>query len=392
MHSKFKLDNKRKIMIMAFTLMFTQGVVNNFRGQIGPLIMDDFALNYSKLGFLLSFLSVGAIIIYFISGKLIEEFGLIRVLIYGLFHTTAALIAVYLSPGYYILLISFFAVGIGLTLLNMVSVTIISLSFSNTRGKMINLLHLFYGLGGIVSPYIVTLVVNNGFRWAHSFLFSTLLIIIIFIEFKTSSLPNTETSKTKSIYSTKDLILDKAVILFALVVFIQVGVEFSLVTWLAPFLKDIQARPEVVISFFLSLFFIVYTVGRLLASMVVERLGYYNFLIYTQLAAALFIIIALIGGRPFTIFFSLSGLFLAVQVPTSQAIILNSFGKSGIKVVGIVQTAGTMGAVFLSNWIIGFISDVFGVKAAFTSAFILLLILLVLTIYLKSLNIKERFK
>jgi hypothetical protein len=62
MHSKFKLDNKRKIMIMAFTSMLMIGIVNNLRGQIGPLIMDDFALNYSQLGFLFSFLSIGAIL------------------------------------------------------------------------------------------------------------------------------------------------------------------------------------------------------------------------------------------------------------------------------------------------------------------------------------------
>ncbi len=386
MDLKLKLNNKRKLMMLAFTLMLMIGVVNNLRGQVGPLIMDDFSLNYSQLGFLLSFLSLGAVIVFFLSGKLIEKFGLIKILIYGLLHTGVSLGAVYLSPGYYYLLISFFFVSMGLTLLNIVSVTIISLSFSNTRGKMINLLHLFYGLGGIIAPYFVTLVLKGGFSWAHSFLFSTVLIIIIFTQFKTSKLPETRASKKDlKVRSTKELLQDKAVLLFSLLVFIQVGVEFSMVTWLAPFLKDVQARPEIVISFYLSLFFISFTLGRLLASFVVEKLGYYNFLIYTQIAAVIVIAAAIIGGESLTFLLSLSGIFLAVQVPTSQAAILDSFGESGIKVVGFAQTAGTLGAAFLSNWVVGIINDLFGVSSSFLVIIFLIFILFGITIYLKRL-------
>ena len=158
-----------------------------------------------------------------------------------------------------------------------------------------------------------------------------------------------------------------------------------MVTWLAPFLKDVQARPEIVISFYLSLFFISFTLGRLLASFVVEKLGYYNFLIYTQIAAVIVIAAAIIGGESLTFLLSLSGIFLAVQVPTSQAAILDSFGESGIKVVGFAQTAGTLGAAFLSNWVVGIINDLFGVSSSFLVIIFLIFILFGITIYLKRL-------
>jgi hypothetical protein len=57
------IKNKKKIIILAFTIMFMNGVVNNIRGQVGPYIMDDFGLNYSRLGFLLSFISIGSMCI-----------------------------------------------------------------------------------------------------------------------------------------------------------------------------------------------------------------------------------------------------------------------------------------------------------------------------------------
>ncbi|SDK61848.1 MFS transporter [Halanaerobium congolense] len=149
------IKNKQRLMILAFTIMMMNGVVNNLRAQVGPYIIEDYALNYSKLGILLSFISIGSMLLYFLSGKLIEKFGLIKLLFYGIIYNIISLAAIYLSPNYYFLTFSFFLLGSGLTLLNIVSVNLISISYSKNRGKMINLLHLFYGLGGIIAPYFV---------------------------------------------------------------------------------------------------------------------------------------------------------------------------------------------------------------------------------------------
>jgi fucose permease len=383
------MKNKQRLMILAFTIMMMNGIVNNLRAQVGPYIIEDYSLNYSRLGILLSFISIGAMILYFLSGKLIEKFGLIKLIFYGVIYNIAALLAIYFSKNYYTLTAAFFVLGSGLTLLNIVSVNLISISYSKNRGKMINLLHLFYGLGGIIAPYFVTLVIKIGFSWAHSFLFSIILLVIIFIEFKTATVPQVSASKDQTMKKTGELLKDIKVILFSLIVFLQIGVEFSIVTWLAPFLKDVEGRTELEISFYIALFFITFTIGRLLASFLVEKVGYFNFIIYTAGAAALSICIALIGGRNFTIFIPLSGIFLAAQVPTAQAAILDSFDNSGIKVVGFAQTAGMFGSTVLASWIIGFVNDFISLKAGFVILIISLLTASIITYYLKLIFEKE---
>jgi len=352
--------------------------------------MDDFGLNYSRLGFLLSFISIGAMLVFFISGKLIEKFGLIKLLFYGILYNALALTAVYFSINYYTLLAAFFFLGSGITILNITSVNLTSLSYSEKRGKMINLLHLFYGAGGIIAPYFVTLVLKLGFSWNYSFLFSIILLLVIFFEFNSTSLPEIESGEKKIMKTTSELLKDQKVILFSLIVFFQVGVEFSLVTWLAPFLKDVQGRTDLAVSFYLSLFFITFTLGRFLASFIVEKIGYYNYLIYTGGAAALLISLALIGGHNFTILIPLSGLFLAGQVPTLQASILDIFGSSGIKVVGFAQTAGMIGLTVLSNWIVGFINDFISIEAGFIFLVIILALAMLITYYLKNISCKQK--
>ncbi|MFW6252196.1 MAG: MFS transporter [Halanaerobium sp.] len=380
------LKNKKKIIILAFTIMFMNGVVNNIRGQVGPYIMDDFGLNYSRLGFLLSFISIGSMLVFFSSGKLIEKFGLIKILFYGVLYNTLALVGVYAAVNYYTLLAAFFFLGTGITLLNIVAVNLTSISYSQKRGKMINLLHLFYGAGGIIAPYFVTSVLKLGFSWNYSFLFSIILLIIIFFEFNAASLPDIEAGGKKIMKSTSELLKDIKVILFSLIVFFQVGVEFSIVTWLAPFLRDAQSRSDLTVSFYLSLFFVCFTVGRFLASIIVEKIGYYNFLIFTGGAAASLISLALIGGYQFTILIPISGLFLAGQVPTLQAAILDSFDSSGIKVVGFAQTAGMIGLTVLSNWTVGFINDFIAIEAGFIFLVLILAAAILITYYLKTIT------
>lgn len=370
-------------MILAFTIMMMHGLVNNLRAQIGPYILQDFGLNYSRLGILLSFLSIGAMILFFLSGRLIEKFGLIKILFFAIIYNLIALLTAHFSINYYSLAAAFFMVGSGLTLLNIVSVNIISITYSENRGKMMNLLHLFYGLGGIIAPYFVTTIMRLGFGWSYSFLFSTALLLVIFIEFKTAIIPEIETKSGNFMRSTKDLLQDIKVILFSLIIFFQIGVEFSIVTWLAPFLKDLQARSNLEVSFYVSLFFITFTIGRLLASFVVEKLGYYNFLIFIQIGAAVLIAAALIFGRSFTFLIPLSGFFMAAQVPTTQAAILDNFDKSGIKVVGFAQTAGMLGSTILASWLIGFVNDLIGLKAGFVIMIIVLFLAAVITFYLK---------
>ncbi|MFP4199209.1 MAG: MFS transporter, partial [Halanaerobium sp.] len=281
---------------------------------------------------------------------------------------------------------AFFFLGTGITLLNIVAVNLTSISYSQKRGKMINLLHLFYGAGGIIAPYFVTSVLKLGFSWNYSFLFSIILLIIIFFEFNAASLPDIEAGGKKIMKSTSELLKDIKVILFSLIVFFQVGVEFSIVTWLAPFLRDAQSRSDLTVSFYLSLFFVCFTVGRFLASIIVEKIGYYNFLILTGGAAASLILLALIGGYQFTILIPISGLFLAGQVPTLQAAILDSFDRSGIKVVGFAQTAGMIGLTVLSNWTVGFINDFIAIEAGFIFLVLILAAAILITYYLKTIT------
>jgi fucose permease len=217
-------------------------------------------------------------------------------------------------------------------------------------------------------------------------LFSIILLLIIFFEFNSASLPAIESGDKNVMKSTSELLKDKKVILFSLIVFFQVGVEFSIVTWLAPFLRDAQSRTDLTVSFYLSLFFICFTAGRFLASIIVERIGYYNYLIFTGGAAASLISLALIGGYNFTILIPISGLFLAGQVPTLQAAILDIFDSSGIKVVGFAQTAGMIGLTVLSNWVVGFINDFIAIEAGFVFLVIIMAAALVISYYLKKLT------
>ncbi|RQD77541.1 MAG: MFS transporter, partial [Halanaerobium sp. MSAO_Bac5] len=51
---------------------------------------------------------------------------------------------------------------------------------------------------------------------------------------------------------------------------------------------------------------------------------------------------------------------------------------------------GTIGAAVLSNWVVGFINDFLGIRTGFIFLILLLIILFIITIYLKNLTLSDQ--
>lgn len=384
MKKSLKFDNKKRLILMTFIMMLTIGIINNIRGQIGPLIINDFDLNYSRLGFIFSFLSIGSMFTSFFIGKLVEKFGFINLITYGIIHNFISIILIYLANSYYTLLLAFLMLGIGIPIITVSALNIISISFSDKKGKMINFMQGFYGLGGVLAPYIVSVVVKADLRWAYSYFFILFLYLIILFLFKITSVPEMEIKEKKEISKTSELLTNKKVILFSLIYFIQVGVEFGVITWMAPYLKDVLLKSEIVVSIYISSFFILFTLGRLAASFIIEKIGYFNFLMLTSGCTTLLITLTLLNGTKLSFLLSLTGIFISVQIPTLQALILDSFDQNGVKVLGFAQTAGMLGATILSNWVIGAVNDILSIESGFWFLIIILSIVIILIYYLKN--------
>lgn len=111
----------------------------------------------------------------------------------------------------------------------------------------------------------------------------------------------------------------------------------------------------------LSLFYIGMTLGRIIGSIFVDRLGRRNSILFASAAASACILAGIFGPSALSICVAVSGAFCSIIFPTATAVI-SGFpeGDSG-RIQGFYFACGGLGGMF-GPWIMGIVSDCCGIK------------------------------
>lgn len=386
-----KLDNHKLLVILALLMILSFGLTVNIRGLTNPLLQEDYGINYSQLGTILMFFSIGASLASFFSGFLIETFSLKKVLRTGAIVGIIGLIAIYFTSNYYLLMLVIFIIGLGMGTMNVSGNSLASKVFTENRGKMMNLFHFFFGMGAALAQIYAPFIINLGFAWEAVYSFAGVLLLIIFSFSFIPDFPKAAEDKEDNDTNILDILKDTRVWLFILMFSFYVGTEIGMSSWLGVYLNDIQQRTPQEISTYIFAFFILFTFGRLITSLVVEKIGYIKIIVISAITAVISIFLGLIGPPNFAFFFSLTGLFISPHFATIQAVMFETFDSNVPAIVGLTLTAGSLGNVFFANKLAGVVNQLLGIQLGFGIFIVYLLILTSLTIYLYQKHLKTRF-
>ncbi|WP_027338838.1 MFS transporter [Halonatronum saccharophilum] len=377
-----KRNDYRLLTVFAFSIVLTFGIIMNLKAQVNPLIQDYYGINYSRLGLIFSTLSTGSIITTFYGGRLIQNFGLKKVIFSGLSVVGVGLAVVNYSITYNLLLVAMFIIGLGLGLLNVSNNSLASLLFVKNRGRMMNIFHLFFGVGGMLAPIYANGLFNLGGNWKSTYFFVLLIIIpLLMVTFK-AKFPKLERDK-KEPTSFFKLLGEPKILIFALIFLLYVGLEIGIASWLGVYLNDVQGRSEGEIGFYLAIFFFLFTFGRLVASFIVEKVGYFKMVFISATLGGLSFFLGLVGPEVFTIFFSMVGLWIAPIFPTMQAIIFETFEEDISAIIGLILTFGALGDVIIANWFTGLLNDLLGIRLGYGGFLVYIVLLIFLLNWLR---------
>ncbi len=370
--------NNRLLVIMAFSIMLIFGMfMGGIRAQVNPLIQLDYGITFSQLGILMGIFSGGGILTTFFAGNLIIKYGLKKILRFNLILGIVFAILVGLSNTYFILQIVMFFLGIAFGGYNISANTLASEIFVKNRGKMMNLFHLFFGFGGTIAPLYANYIFSLGFEWEQTYVFGAVLFVMLFGISLLCKFPEPKIVDKKEQKSTMEVLKDKKVIFFLIMIFVLVASELGVITWIGVFLKNVQGRTNKEIGLYTSLFFIFFSGGRFLASFIVEKIGYTKILKITITMAIISFTIGVFGPNYCAFFLSLTGLFLSLNFPTVQAITYETFTENLSIIIGLELTVGSIGDILLANWLIGVITDMAGLRIGFGLIICYMVILLI---------------
>lgn len=355
-------------LIFIFITMVLVAVADNVKGVLVPAFKESFNITNSNIGDIFLIGSIGYVLFTYLGGILCEKIGQKKT--YGLGFLSVILSAVlfYISTSYTMLLLCIFILNIGIALICIAINTLVPMLAIGFQALAMNLTHFCYGVGSTLTQAGTGVVLSNGVSWRNIYIFIGALFLIAFIIFIFIKIPEV---KSKSEYDKSDekgsikfAFTNKMYYFYAFSLGFYVFAEVATANWLVNFLQDSYGLGYQKSTMYLSTFFILLTVGRLLGGFVAEKFGYFKTVIISLTIALILYTASLIIGSNGIFLICISGLFFAITFPTVVSTIGDVFKEKAIYMSGIIITTSSTINMIL-NKVIGNLSDIIGTQNAF---------------------------
>lgn len=362
-----KLD-KRKVWIITigcFLSYFLFGFIDNLKGTTIPKILEDVGYNYSEGGTIVFSEYTGFFISTFLAGLLADLFGKKFTLIMAGACLILGVIG-YASSSNLILFITFiFFIGLGLGSLELSGSNIISSIHTQHKGRYLNLLNAFYGIGSVITPVLAGFLLSSGTSWRMVYRYSLIVIIPITVYFLLMKYPKESPVKEKDekadLKAFLQIISKKEVLLMYVVIFAYVATEIGMATWLVEFFQKAKHISVTASSMYLSIYFVGMTAGRLLGSLFVDKVGHLKSLLIFSTMAAICITVGIFGPPSIAFVLVFTGFCFSIIFPTSTAVVSEIPSKNSGTMLGIFFAFGGLGGM-IGPWLIGIVNDALGLK------------------------------
>jgi len=363
-------------------MMVMLGLINNMRGTLIPPIRDFFTVSYSQIGFMLMASTFGFMSATFFGGIAASHFGLKKVIAFGFLTAAFSIFSMAYINSFLYLIILMTLLGIGLGSVEIGANSLGAKIFVDKSGMMMNMLHLFFGVGAAVGPGYAGWLLSLNFEWHQIYLTALVIIIALLLFLLFTKFPLEVENNKRDNIAVQEILKQKKVWLFAAVLGSAVTFELAIASWLVNFLHVERAFTTASASTYLSLFFIVFTIGRLVGGYFTEYLGYIKILFYFAGAALVLFAAGLMVEADYgAFFFSASGFFISIMFPTIMAVIMNEFERGVSSYMGFIITSASA-INMISNWLIGKINDIFGVFIGFSSISVFILLAIIFLYFL----------
>jgi fucose permease len=358
--NKIQLSRNRKdpqsvLIFAAIVAIFVYGMIASMLGTILPDLSDRFRLTPAQNGTIAFAQALGLIIASVGVGPLLDSEGMKIGLVLGLACIAFALFALPRSSSFRSILILLFLIGVGSGIVVTGANALVSSVSEAHRGTALNLVNLFFGLGGLITPFFsANLFKRNWGRLCYSF--ASLTVIALMIQIVTK-MPAPASTAGFVLADAGPVLGRPLLFLLGLYLFLYVSCEVGMWNWLPRHLIA-QGIPEGRALNILSLGFALgLLIGRVGVSTILLRVSSINVLLVASIAMAVTTFLMLRTNKPeaaFVLVF-ITGLSMAPVFPTTLAIVGDVFQRMTSTAIGFVITCGWTG-IAVSSRIIGAIA------------------------------------
>ncbi len=363
-------------------LFFMWGFLTCLNDILIPHLKGVFDLNYTQI-MLIQFTFFGAYFIMSIpSGSIIAKLGYQKGIVVGLLTSGVGALLFYPAASaisYPLFLTALFVLASGITLLQVAANPYVAvLGKPETASSRLNLTQAFNSLGTTIAPYFGGVLILSSVAGMTAqqeaemvqlpYVGLAIALVVLAVVIWKAKLPVIAAVEDHHAKAGKltDALKFKHLVLGAVGIFVYVGAEVSIGSFLVNFLgqPEIAGLPEATAAGFVSYYWGGAMIGRFVGSALLQKVNAGKLLgVFALIASALVMVTVLTSGQ-FAMWTILSvGLFNSIMFPTIFTLGIDGLGKLTSQGSSVLIMAIVGGAII--PVVQGMLADSFGIQLAF---------------------------
>ena len=371
------------LLALLYVAFVSLGLPDSLTGSAWPVMHQDLGVALSSAGVITMIISFGTVVSSLLSDRLTAKFGTGAVTAVSTLLTALALFGFSVSNAFWQLCIIALPYGLGAGAIDAALNNYVALHYSS---RHMSWLHGFWGLGALISPYIMGACLTGSLGWRGGYrtvsIIQTVLTAILFVSLpfwrKTTQKLEEKDKRVEKALGLKRVLKLKGVVWLLVALLCYCAAEATAMLWASSYLVRNRGISEETAATFGSLFYIGMTAGRMLCGFVTEKLGDKKLIRIG--AAGMLLGIALLALPVQTDVFALAG-FVVIGfgcAPVYPSIIHQtptSFGEENSQsVIGVQMASAYIGTTFMP--------PLFGLIAQYIDIGLLPIYLLLFTVFM----------
>jgi FHS family Na+ dependent glucose MFS transporter 1 len=387
----FPKVNSGKILIYSFAQRLLLGIAAGIIGPLIPIIAKDLNIGLDRIGAAISFSLVAVFIVAVILNNLIDILGFKKVLVAGLVLVACGALGIFFLKTFILFIIFYFLYQLGIGILSITIISIIGNTHFEEKSAKIMQTSIYYSLGSIAAPLLVSLFTGFKFNWQILFLALLIAQVILGIFLIFVKMPGAVAAKRNIknfLKIDKKIISNSYFIITGFMILLYAAVMDTFYTWFTSYFEGLHIGVSKS-SLFLAIYAVSLCLGLILKNKLIKKVEEKKILMWGILLSLIFLILIFFINnlviKNIMLFFY--GLCITGNFSFLVIISLNLGSKYASSIATYTHAIAYLGSIIF-QYAGGFMSEHFSKNSVFYIDISLLLIMFILAIVINRKKMK----
>ena len=261
------------LLALIYLAFISLGLPDSLLGSGWPVMHNELGVPVSYMGIVSMIISGGTIVSSLLSDRLTRRFGTRIVTVVSVFLTVLALLGFSCSSRFWMLMLFGIPYGLGAGAIDAALNNYIALYY---KAKHMSWLHCFWGVGTIISPFIMSYALvnrtwNSGYRIVG--LIQLAIAVLLLVTLPVWKVNGTKTEAPGKSVGLFGALRIKGVPFLLTGFFAYCAAEATTMQWAATYFAEVKGISAERAAGFAALFYIGITAGRFVSGFITDKLG-----------------------------------------------------------------------------------------------------------------------